>query len=269
MMKSILNQFILMVFTLSLCGCDLQNTMLYYPDTKKPSQDSLTPKHIQFWGEAIDDYRGYLSTVPIPDPKGTVIVFHGNAGDAAGRAFYARALTPLGYRVILAEYPGYGGRKGPLGERVFAKDAKETVRLAFEQFGRPIFLLGESLGCGVAAAAVKDSSVQIDGIILITPWDTLLSVAKEKFPWLPVRLFMKDTYDSVENLKAFHGRIAIVGAEQDEIVPVHHARALYQTLSGNKKMWTIIGAGHNDWFGRVGPSWWQTITDFAGGCDNY
>jgi pimeloyl-ACP methyl ester carboxylesterase len=114
----------------------------------------------------------------------------------------------------------------------------------------------------------KGSSVQIDGIILITPWDTLLSVAKEHFPWLPVRLFLKDKYDSIGNLKAFQGRIAIVGAEQDDIIPVHHAHALYQTLPGNKKIWTIKGAGHNDWVDRVGPSWWQTITDYAGGRDN-
>jgi uncharacterized protein len=139
------------------------------------------------------------------------------------------------------------------------------VRLAFEQFGKPVFLLGESLGCAVVAGAVKDLSVQIDAIILITPWDTLLSVAKEKLPWLPVRLFLKDKYDSVENLEAFKGRIAIVGAEKDEVVPVHHAHTLYQTLPSNKKMWTIKEAGHNDWFDRVGQSWWQTIMDYAGG----
>ena len=268
MEKNILNRFILIVFMLSLSSCNLQYNMLYFPSNQKPSQASLTPNHIKFWGAAIDDYRGYMGTVPIPNPKGTIIVFHGNAGDAASRASYVHALTPLGYRVILAEYPGYGGRKGKLGEAVFVKDAKETVQLALEQFGKPIFLLGESLGCGVVAAVAKDSSVQIDGIILITPWDTLLSVAKEKFPWLPVRLFLKDKYDSIGNLKAFQGRIAIVGAEQDDIIPVHHAHALYQTLPGNKKMWTIKGAGHNDWFDRVGPSWWKTITDYAGGRDN-
>jgi len=50
----------------------------------------------------------------ISSPKGTVTVFHGNAGPAAGREFYLQALAPLNYRVILAEYPGYGGRTGTL-----------------------------------------------------------------------------------------------------------------------------------------------------------
>jgi len=197
--------------------------------------------------------------------KGTIVVFHGNAGAAADRVYYAEALAPLGYRVILAEYPGYGGRKGKPGETIFVNDAKETARLAFEQFGKPVFLLGESLGCGVAAAAAGDSAVQIDGLILMAPWDTLLSVAKEKFPWLPVRLFLNDKYDSIGNLKHFRGRIAIAGAERDDVIPIHHADALYQSLSGEKKMWIIKTAGHNDWFDLVGPSWWKDVMDYVGG----
>jgi uncharacterized protein len=249
-------------------GCNLQDDMLYYPSTQKPSQDFLTRYHIQFWETGSDDYRGYISNVTIPNPTGTVIVFHGNAGSAAGRAHYVQALAPLGYRIILAEYPGYGGRKGEPGERVFVKDAKETVRFAFEQFGKPVFLLGESLGCGVVAAVAKDSTIQINGIILITPWDTLLSVSKEKFSWLPVRLFLKDKYDSIENLRKFQGRIAIAGAQKDEVIPIHHASALYQTLPNNKKMWTIKGARHNDWFQFVDLSWWRALMDYAGGRDD-
>ena len=78
---------------------------------------------------------------------------------------------PLGYRVLLAEYPGYGARKGELSEETFVRDAKETLRVASERYGGPLYLLGESLGCAVAAAAAKDSPVEIDGLILITPWE--------------------------------------------------------------------------------------------------
>ena len=78
------------------------------------------------------------------------------------------------------------------GREVVSSDAKETVNDAFKHYGSPLSFLGESLGCGVAAAVAKETSVTIDGIFLITPWDTLLSVAKTKFPWLPLRFFMKD-----------------------------------------------------------------------------
>ncbi len=267
-MAKIISRIILLLFVLTLYGCNLQRSMLYYPSTYVPSQAFLSAENIQFWPSDSNDYRGFISTLQANKIKGTIIIFHGNAGTAADRVHYVNTLTHLGYRVILAEYPGYGGRKGELGEETFVLDAKETLRLASEKFGSPIFILGESLGCGVAAATAKDSPVKIDGIILITPWDTLLSVAKEKVTWLPVRLFMRDKYDTVGNLKEYQGRIAVIGAEQDVVIPIQHAQALFKSLSGgqaSRKMYTIKGAGHNDWPGMVDPDWWKEITDYIQG----
>jgi alpha-beta hydrolase superfamily lysophospholipase len=169
----------------------------------------------------------------------------------------------LGYRVILAEYPAYGGRKGGVGETVFVNDAAETVHLAFEQYGGPLYVLGESLGCGVAAAVAKDTKAKIDGIILITPWDTLASVAQSKFPYLPVKFFLRDKYDNIENLRAFRKGIAVVGAERDEIIPVEHANRLYLALpSKAKKIWIVKDAGHNDWPMFVDRPFLKEIMDF-------
>src|SRR5271157_1422585 len=209
-----------------LFGCDFQTKLLYHPTSQMPSKDLLTDSKMQFWPTSSGGYRGFVSDPKIRNIKGIIIVFHGNAGTAADRSFYIKALGPLGYRVVLAEYPGYGARGGKLGEESFVKDALETLSLTHQQYGGSLFLIGESLGCGVVAAAAKDTPVKIDGIILITPWDTLLSVAKAKFPWLPVRLLMKDKYDSIGNLKGYQGRIAIIGAERDEIIPIVHATSL-------------------------------------------
>lgn len=242
---------------------NFQYRLLYYPSSFIPSQEVLSSNSIQFWPSVTSSYRGFIGTTRINNPKGTIIVFHGNAGTAADRAYYVSALESLRYRVLLAEYPGYGQRAGELGEKSFVRDAKETVLLAKQQYGSPIFLLGESLGCGVAAEVAKDMPGKVGGIVLMTPWDTLLSVAQSIFPWLPVRLFMKDKYDNVGNLKGYQGRIAVVGAEQDTIIPITHATALYESLSGKKAMFVIKGAGHNDWLFRVDPSWWQTIMGFV------
>ena len=267
-MAKIFNRIILLLFVLTLSCCNLQRNMLYYPDTHVPSQAALSAYNVQFWPSYANDYRGFVSTLPAAAKKGTIIIFHGNAGTAADRVHYVPVLTHLGYRVILAEYPGYGGRKGEPGEETFVLDAKETVRLASEKYGAPIFLLGESLGCGVAAAVAKDSLVTIEGIILITPWDTLLSVAREKMTWLPVRLFMRDTYDTIGNLKQYQGRLAVIGAEQDKVIPIQHAQALFRSRSGAQgfnKMYTIKGAGHNDWPGVVDLAWWKELMDFMQG----
>jgi hypothetical protein len=235
--------------------------MLYYPSPYVPSEKELAADQLQFWS-AKTDYRGFIGTTEIGNIKGTVIVFHGNAGTADHRSYYVKALGSMGYRVILAEYPGYGARKGELGEKSFVHDAQVTIHLASQRYAEPIFLLGESLGCGVVAAAAKDKSLKIDALILITPWDSLSAVAKSLYPLLPVGLFLKDKYDSVENLKSFQGKVAVVGAERDEILPIRHADALYKSLSGEKKMWVIKGAGHNDWPMFVDAKKWQEFMDF-------
>jgi pimeloyl-ACP methyl ester carboxylesterase len=254
-----------MIPLMILSGCDLQYKLLYYPSAQLPAKEALGANNMQFWPTSSGDYRGFVSVTETKSIRGTIIVFHGNAGTAADRTYYMKALTPLGYRVILGEYPGYGARGGELGEDPFVSDATKTLRLAYQQYGGPLFLLGESLGCGVAAAVAKESPVKIDGIILITPWDTLLSVAKSKFPWLPVRLFMKDKYDTIGNLRGYQGRIAVIGAEGDDIIPIRHAKALYQALSGTKAMWVIKGAGHNNWPMIVSQAWWREIIGYANG----
>jgi pimeloyl-ACP methyl ester carboxylesterase len=254
----------ILIAVLAYLGCNLQNQMLYYPSSHVPSPESLAQDRIKFWPSALDGYRGFIGIFPAANIKGTMVVFHGNAGTAADRTYYVHALSPLGYRVILAEYPGYGARKGELDETTLVNDAKETVRLAADQYGSPVFLLGESLGCAIAAAVAREAPVKIGGVILITPWDTLHSVAKGHYPWLPVGLFLKDKYDTVNNMKTFRGRTAIIGTEHDQIVPIRHAQSLYESISGKKKMWTIKGAGHNDWPDVVDRSWWKEITGFIG-----
>ena len=73
-----------------------------------------------------------VSAEPAPPARGTVVVFHGNAGHVGHRAFYAAIFTRLGWRVILAEYPGYGPRGGQVGERPLVEDAEQTLRRAVE-----------------------------------------------------------------------------------------------------------------------------------------
>jgi uncharacterized protein len=257
--------FFLIMAASMFSACNIQNSLLYFPDASVPSDETLRMYSLDYW-PARNEYRGFVGTKVSGQPNGTVVVFHGNAATAADRTYYVAALAPLGYRVILAEYPAYGRRKGTLGETAFVQDGRETLRLAVEQFGPPVFLIGESLGAGVAATIIKDSPVPINGILLVTPWDTLAAIAQEKFPWLPVRLLLTDSYDTIGNLHSFPGRVAVVGAERDEIIPIHHAQALYDALPGPaKRMWTVRGAGHNNCVAVVNPSWWTEVMDFVGG----
>ena len=242
----------------------MQNRFLYFPSSDLPSARLLSDENMTLWPVAASDYRGLSAAHDVPAPHGTIVLFHGNGGTALDRGFYLEPLMELGFRVLLAEYPKYGGRPGLMGEKPFVVDGLETVRLAHQQFGEPLYLLGESLGCGVTAAVANKTSVPIAGIILITPWDTLAAVAKSLFPFLPVTMLLTDKYDSIENLKSFKRNISVVGAERDEILPIKHALNLYKLLPEDKKrMWIIKGAGHNDWPFHADSSFWKEITDFV------
>ncbi len=236
-----------------------QERLLYFPDKAPLAELSRYVSGAQAWPSA-DVFRGLMSEPKAGKVRGTMIVFHGNAGHAGHRGFYAEALVPLGWRVILIEYPGYGPREGKLGEESLVADAAESIALARSQFSEPLYLLGESLGAGVAAAASDRLRHEgIAGMLLVTPWDRLQSVAAHHYPWLPVSWLLRDRYDSVQHLAGFRGRVAVVLAERDTIVPASFGRALYDALSAEKKLVAVPGADHNDWLERTDAAWWESL----------
>ena len=151
----------------------MQQRLLYHPvpvSVAQAATEGLLP-----WPDA-PGFRGLL--LPEPDaPRGTAIVFHGNAGHAGQRLPLAAALRDAGLRVVLAEYPGYGPRDGAINEDALVQDAADSIALARRQFGPPLLVVGESLGAGVAAAAAARQRDVVAGLMLITPWDKLEHVA--------------------------------------------------------------------------------------------
>lgn len=237
-----------------------QDNLLYFPDRAQLASvvDQSRREDLRPWPDA-GAYRGLLREPKAP-VRGTLLLFHGNAGHAGHRGWYADMLSRQGVRVILAEYPGYGPREGMLGEASFVADATETVALVRKQFPGPLILVGESLGAAVAAALAK--TVDADALLLITPWDTLKNVAGHHYPWLPVGWMLRDRYDSVDNLAGYRGRVAVVVAELDSIVPAKFGHALFTTLSEPKRLWRLPAADHNDWSDRVDEVWWESVTRF-------
>jgi len=237
----------------------LQDRLLYFPATT--SLQGPPVAGLQPWPSA-EDFRGWIAE-PAAGARRTAVVFHGNAGHAAHRAFYAQALGPHGFRVILAEYPGYGPRAGVPREASLVADAEETLGRAHRQFGAPVLVIGESLGAGVASAVAPRQQAAVAGLLLITPWDRLDHVAAHHYPWLPVRWMLRDRYDSVEHLKAFDRPVVVVVAERDSIVPPQFGTALHASLVGPKRLLVVEGSDHNDWFDRLGGGWWQAAIDAA------
>lgn len=240
-----------------------QDRLLYFPS--RAPLEGLVSERLHAWPSRAD-FRALLAE-PAEGARATAIVFHGNAGHAGHRAYYAEALAPLSVRVLLAEYPGYGPREGALGEASLVADAAATIAAAYRQFGAPLVLIGESLGSGVAAAAAARERDKIAALLLITPWDRLENVGAHHYPWLPVRWLLRDRYDSATHLAQIRRPVLVAVAERDDIVPARFGKALYESLATPKRLAVIEGAGHNDWPLRVDARFWREALAFLLGAD--
>lgn len=242
----------------------IQDRLLYYPvrvalekTFAAAAKYGLTP-----WPEANADYHGFVRLPETSPTKGTVVVFHGNAGTAADRGFYADALCPLGYRVLLIEYPGYGSREGRIGEKSLVSAAVQSIELAGKQYGQPLFVMGESLGSAVGAAAAAKSEAKVAGVAAITPWHNLPDLAQATYWYLPARLLARDQYLNAKSLNELGQRVAVCIAEEDTIVPPVHGERLFNDLNVVKRKWIFPGVGHNSWPTEPGHAWWSGVMNF-------
>jgi len=189
-------------------------------------------------------YRGKVCE-PAGLAKGTVILYHGNAGTVDDRTGLAEVLIGRGFRVALSEYPGYGKREGSATINSVLAASLDDFEIAHAKWPAPVYLLGESLGAGIAAEVVEKHPEKVAGIILITPWDSLANVVNSMF-FVPLSFLLHQRFDTVQALTEYRGSVVIVAAERDEVLSVSHARALAKAVPSAAYL-ELRGAGHNDW----------------------
>lgn len=242
-----------------------QSKLIYYPSAFVPAASELESLGLRHW-PAEPAYRGFTSIVENKQPHAVMVFFHGNASLAYTRPELAESLTAAGFRVVMAEYPGYGGRSGTPSEAALVADAVETVRLAHGEFGLPVYLWGESLGSGVATGVVtilqnSGQPLEIEGLVLQVPFDSLPNVAQHHYWYLPARRLIKDRYNSVNNLSDYRGRVVVLVAENDNVVPSQFGVSLYESLDTEKQLWTVKEAGHSFEASQASP-WWDEVLGF-------
>ena len=259
-----------------------QRKLLYLPDKTPLPEAQAMHRGLQHW-PSLEDFRGFTSLANPSSFRGTVVIFHGNAGTAYHRDFYIEALAPLGLRVILAEYPGYGGRPGDPDEEVLVEDALKTLQIAHQLFGEPLYVWGESLGCGVVTGVIANSTASpaanadvhtdadagrrinlpLAGVVLLLPWDTLAQLAQAHYWYLPARWLIRDKFNNIDNLRDYRGKVAVVLAAEDEVVPLRHGKALYEAIDTSKQLWVFDDATHNNLPIEPHLPWWGEVIDFT------
>ena len=245
-------------------GC--QNKMLYFPtrQTEAAALERAADSRLAPWRDAHGELIGWKR--PASHASARLLVFHGNAGCASDRAYYADAFAALdggrAWEVCIMEYPGYGSRDGSPGKNSFISAGHAAVENLFATDSRPVFLLGESIGSGTAAALAGAMPEKIAGAVMMIPFARLEEVAKEKFPWLPVSLLLRDKFDNIAALATFHGPVVFVIAENDEVIGAAQGRKLNAAYAGLKKLIVLPGATHNNFPTEPGAQWFRDASDF-------
>ena len=247
-----------------MAGC--QRNLIYYPRTGDAEQLRALATRTAFesWsGDGVEQH-GWRSTLPDGEAEANVLVFHGNAGWALDRLHYRDALMQVSgdrWRVHVLEYPGFGARPGRPSETAFFDAAEPAVRdLLAEE--KPLYLIGESLGSGVASEMAARHPDGVAGLILITPFTSLADVAARHYPFLPVRLMLRDRFDNETALTRFEGPVAVLVAERDRVVPAVLGKALYEGYQGPRKLWVQEGRDHNTLDLSPDHPWWRELVDF-------
>jgi uncharacterized protein len=226
-----------------------QRSMLYYP-----SHDDV-PTLLAVWKKDGAD-MGFVREVAAP--ASIWLMLHGNAGQAAERDV-TLPLFPADASVYLMEYPGYGSRPGsPTRATIDAAALDAYAELRRRYPGKPIYVLGESLGSGPASYLCTLRQPP-DKLFLVVPFDRLADVAAEALPFFPARWLLLDRWDNMAALRQYAGPIEIYGARDDEVIPVHHAQNLARSLPRAK--FHLIPGGHNEWAHgakvRLGAESWE------------
>jgi hypothetical protein len=190
-----------------------------------------------------------------------VVHFHGNGEQVAYRTDLAELFAAQGVSFAAIEYPGYAGADGePTEASLFAAASKGLEHLTgpLGVDRSRLVLSGQSLGSGVAVEMAQAGWGT--KLLLLTPYTTLPDVGAAAFPWLPVRLLMRDRFDSVARAKGVAMPVTIIHGTDDEVIPFRLGQAL-STAFAHATFVEVPGGHHNDLWDR--PEVVATVLKFV------
>jgi fermentation-respiration switch protein FrsA (DUF1100 family) len=176
----------------------------------------------------------------------TLLYFHGNAGGLVDRAERIRRFMGEGWGVYMMAYRGYAGSTGSPTEAANVADARLAYGALVLEGVEPasIILYGESLGSGVAARIAAERPV--GGIVLDAPYTSIADIGAQAYPFLPVRLFLADRYETTKYIGQVRAPLLILHGERDRVIPVAMGRELFRLANEPKRLVTFAGGGHSD-----------------------
>ena len=256
-----------LVFYIGMCSvvAIYQRTLLYHPPVYNSTQVDFMAKsaRLERWRNSAGEPVGMKRMSPKQPSAGQVLVVYGNSGSAVSAGHYATDIQRFSaFDVFILECPGYEDRPGKPTEQSLFRAADEALQLLGTN--KPVFVLGESLGTGVASYLAGTYPDRVAGVVLIAPYNRLTDAAQFHYPALPVWLLLLDRFPSEDYLQHYHGPVGILVGGRDQVVPERLGRRLYDGYTGPKHLWEFPEDGHGDLFNRLPDIWsqlmelWQT-----------
>jgi uncharacterized protein len=229
-----------------------QESLLFLPGI--PSRQlAATPaaiglEHEELWIETADGETLHAWFVPARHERGTLLFFHGNAGNISHRLESLRIFHRLGLSVLIVDYRGYGQSTGRPSEQGTYEDARAAWRHLVEARGIPaerIVLFGRSLGGAIAAWLATEYEPR--GLIVESTFRSVPDLAAELYWFLPVRRLARVEYPVESLLNSVAAPVLVVHSRDDEIIPFHHGEALHIAAGERARILELLG-DHNTGF---------------------
>jgi fermentation-respiration switch protein FrsA (DUF1100 family) len=230
----------------------LQRSLLYVPDRSAPDPAQSGVPEMAIVRFATSDgltlaawYRAAQAG------QATIVYFHGNGGNIGDRGVRMRPFLNVGFGLLLVEYRGYGGNPGSPSEQGLYRDARAALAFLVQSGVPPqrLVVYGESLGSAVAVPIAAEQAAQgrpVAAVILEAPVSSVVDVAAYHYPWVPVRLLMKDRFEAMGQVPRVAAPVLVVHGEDDRVVPLRYGQALYAAAAEPKEAVWLHAAGHEN-----------------------
>ena len=244
----------------------MQRRMIYFPMGQVPAPGEGGRANVELVRFATADgieLDGWFLRAPEASAPITIIVFNGNAGNRSHRIELADALGQHGFQVLLMDYRGYGGNAGAPSERGLVEDSRAAFAYIVSRRdvdASRLVYFGESLGAAVAVGLASEHPPA--ALILRSPFTSLSDVGQHHYPFLPVRLLLRDRYPSLDRIRTINAPLLVIAGDRDGIVPIDQSRRLFDVAQDPKELLVIEGADHNDYALLAGNEMVEAIVRF-------
>ncbi|MEA2029155.1 MAG: alpha/beta hydrolase [Campylobacterota bacterium] len=235
-------QFIFILYiTIALLFYFLQGSLIF-PTQYVPKEIKVDPhfQKITFATENKVTLEGMIMITDLNAP--TLLYFGGNAENVLYNAHSFASFQ--NYNWIAFNYRGYGQSEDKASKKYILQDALKIYDYFNQKYSIET-VMGRSLGSSVATYLASQRDIQ--KLIIITPFDSIINVAFTHYPFLhlfPTKAFLKHNFDTQEYMTKLKAKVYMLVASDDKIIPKVHSDKL-KTSIVNLQEYQAIEGGHN------------------------